>query len=106
MAQIQELQNEVISLSDAREFYVPESGSSSGATHVPSKAPTILSLRTLCLAAILDCRVKNGILRVPQETFLNDHLLKKGDPRIWHRLRDLILQKLQGEERVKLKENR
>ena len=35
MAQIRELQNKVISMSDAREFYDPESGSSSGATHVP-----------------------------------------------------------------------
>ena len=35
MAQIRELQNKENSLSDAREFYDPESGSSSGATHVP-----------------------------------------------------------------------
>ena len=35
MAQIRKLQNKVNSLSDAREFYDPESESSSGATHVP-----------------------------------------------------------------------
>ena len=47
MAQIRELQNKVNSLSDAREFYDPESGSSSGATHVPDRTSTILSPRTL-----------------------------------------------------------
>ena len=45
--QIQDLQNKVNSLSDAREFYDPESGSSSGATHVPSQPPTMLSPRTM-----------------------------------------------------------
>ena len=47
MAQIQDLQNKVNSLSDSREFYDPESGSSSGATHVPDQTSTILSSRTL-----------------------------------------------------------
>ena len=47
LAQIQDLQNQVNSLSDAREFYDPESGSSSGATHVPSQPSTIPSPRTL-----------------------------------------------------------
>ena len=48
MAQILELQNKVNSLSDAREFYDPESGSKSGAaTHVPDRTSTILSPRTL-----------------------------------------------------------
>ena len=37
MAQIQDLQNKVNSLSDAREFYDPETASSSGATHVPDQ---------------------------------------------------------------------
>ena len=46
MAQIREIQNKVNSLSDAREFYDPESGSSSGATHVPDQTSTILSSRT------------------------------------------------------------
>ena len=47
LTQIQELQDNVRSLSDAREFYDPESGSSSGATHVPDQISTILSSRTL-----------------------------------------------------------
>ena len=47
MAQILDLQNRVNSLSDAREFYDPESGSSSGATHVPDQTSTIPSPRTL-----------------------------------------------------------
>ena len=47
MAQIQDLQNKVNSLSDAREFYDPESGSSSGATLVPDQTSSILSSRTL-----------------------------------------------------------
>ena len=47
MAQIQNLQNKVNSLSDARECYDAESGSSSGATHVPDQTSTILSSRTL-----------------------------------------------------------
>ena len=46
LTQIQELQNKVNSLSDARESYDTESGSSSGATHVPSQPSTILSPRT------------------------------------------------------------
>ena len=47
MAQIWELQNRVNSLSDAREFYDPETGSSSGATHVLDHTSTIQSPRTL-----------------------------------------------------------
>ena len=42
MAQIRELQNKVNFLSDARELYDPESGSSSGPTHVPNRTFTIL----------------------------------------------------------------
>ena len=44
---IQELQYKVNSMSDAREFYDPESGSSSGVTHVLSQFSTILSPRTM-----------------------------------------------------------
>ena len=47
MAHIQELQNKVNSLSDAMEFYDPESGSSSGATHVPSQSLIIPSAREM-----------------------------------------------------------
>ena len=46
-----------------------------------------------CLAAILDCRMIHGILRVLQETFLNDYLLEMDAPlpsstiqRIWQPL--------------------
>ena len=45
MAQIQDF-HKVNSLSDAREFCDPESGSSSGATHVLDQTSTILSSRT------------------------------------------------------------
>ena len=47
LPQIRELQNKVKSLSDAREFYDRDSGSSSGATHVPDQPPTISSPRIL-----------------------------------------------------------
>ena len=47
VAQIRDLQNKVNSLSDAREFYDTESGSSSGATHVHDQTSTPLSSRTL-----------------------------------------------------------
>ena len=47
LTQIQDLQNKVNSLTDAREFHNPESGISSGATHVPDQTSTILSPRTL-----------------------------------------------------------
>ena len=46
MAQIQDLQRKVNSLSDAREFNASETGSSSGATNVPDETSTILSSRT------------------------------------------------------------
>ena len=79
LTQIRELQNKVNSLSDAREVKDPESGSSSGATHVPGQTRTILSPRTLprCDSG---CRVMHKIVWVLQETFLNDHLLRKDYP--------------------------
>ena len=47
LTQIQDLHNKVkSSLSDTREFYDPETASSSGATHVPSQPCTIPSPRT------------------------------------------------------------
>ena len=86
LTHIQELVN---SLSDTMEFDDPESWSSSGATHVPGQTPAIPSPES-GRAAILDCRVIHKIVWVLQETFLNDHLLKKDDPlqsstiqRIW-----------------------
>ena len=47
MAQIQDLQNKLNSFSDAREFFDPESRSSSGATHVPDQTSTVLNSRKL-----------------------------------------------------------
>ena len=47
LTQIQDLHNKVNSLSDAIEFYDPETASSSGTTHVPSKPSTIPSSRTM-----------------------------------------------------------
>ena len=44
LTQIQELQNKVNSLSDAREVYGPETASSSGEFHVPSQRLTIPSV--------------------------------------------------------------
>ena len=47
LTQIQDLQNKVNSLSDAREFYDPETASNSGATHVPSQPSTTPSPGTM-----------------------------------------------------------
>ena len=50
-------------ISDASEFYDPESGSSSGATHVPNQTSTIL-VSGPCRAAILDCHEIRRIVRM------------------------------------------
>ena len=42
--------------------------------------PLLFRVPGPCLIAILDCCTIHGFLRVLQETFLNDHLLKKDDP--------------------------
>ena len=47
LTQIQDWQNKANSLSDAREFYDPETASSSGASHVPSRPSAIPSPRTM-----------------------------------------------------------
>ena len=47
LTQIQDLQNNVNSLSDAREFNDPETASSSEATHVPCQPSRIPSARTM-----------------------------------------------------------
>ena len=78
LTQMQELQNKVNSLSDTREFYDPDSGSSSGATFPVN--PLLFRVLGARLAAILDCRVIHRVVRVLQETFLNDHLLKNDYP--------------------------
>ena len=47
LTHVKDLQNKVNSLSDAREFYDPETANSSGATHVPSQPSKIPSPRTM-----------------------------------------------------------
>ena len=102
-------------MSDAREFHDPESGSSSGETHVPDQTSTFLSPRTLprCDSGLpRDTQIGTGILG---NVFLNDHLLKKDYPlqsstiqRIWHPLLrdwDLTLRDSKEEEE-KWEENR
>ena len=82
LAQLQDLQYNANSLSDARKS---DSGSSSGPFN-----PLLFRVPGPCLASILDCCTIHGISGPLQETFLNDHLLKKDDPpdsstiqRIW-----------------------
>ena len=77
LTQIQDLQNKVNSLSGAREFYDPETASSSGATHVPSQASTILSPRTMpCRDSGLPHDARNiGVL---QETFFERPSAQRG----------------------------
>ena len=63
MAQIQELQDKVNPLNDAKEFYDPETASSSGLSHVPSQPKSIPSPRGMiscdsCL--LLDTRNSLG----------------------------------------------
>ena len=93
LTQIQDLQNKVNSLNDAREFNNLETASSSGTSHFPQPTLEYSESQRKCLAAILDCRTIHGIQRVPQETFLKFHLLEKDHPqlssrtqRIWHHL--------------------
>ena len=112
MDQMRELQNKVNSLSDARTFYDPEPGSSSGATHVPDQSSTFLSPRTLprCDSGLpRDTQKWYGYLL--QETFWNDHLSSA----IFNNSKNLasFSQRLRPDttetarkERVKCKENR
>ena len=76
LTQIQDLQNKVNSLSDARELHDPEMARSSGASHVPSQKLTMSSPGGVprCDSGLpLDTRNFMG-------TSVNDHLLKKDDP--------------------------
>ena len=79
LAQIMNLQNKVNSLSDAQEFYDPESGSSFGATHVPSQLSTIPGPRTMPRC---DSGLPHDTLNFIelQETCLNEYLLEKDHP--------------------------
>ena len=47
LSQMQDLQNKVNSLTDARELCDSETASSSGATHVPNQPSTVPSPRTM-----------------------------------------------------------
>ena len=70
-------------------------------------SPLLFWVPETCLAAVLDCRMINGISWVLQRTFLNDYLLEKDKPllssetqRMWHpyALRpDLTLRELRRE---------
>ena len=69
-----------------REFYDPETASSSGMSKVPSQPSRIPSPSGECFAAILDFRTTHGIRWVLQEMFLKSHLLQKEYLRPYHEL--------------------
>ena len=75
--QLLDLQHKVNTLSDTKEFYDPEPGSSSGADPTFPVNPPLFRVPGSCLAAILNWRTIHGILWVIQETFQNDYLLEK-----------------------------
>ena len=74
MAQIEDLQDKVNSLNDAREFFVPETASTSGVSHVPSQP------MSKWLAAFLACSLKHGIHWVLQETIMEVYFLEVDRP--------------------------
>ena len=77
LTQIQDLQNKVHPLSDAREIHDFETASSSGTTHVPSQASTVPSPRTMtCRDSGLPHDAR--ILWVLQETFFERLPARKG----------------------------
>ena len=117
MTQAREWQNKVNSLSDAREIYDHESGSSSRATHVSEYTSTILSPRTLsrCDSGLPhDAQNGYGYYRIrfwtttcSRRTILyNLQQFQEFGIFLWGIDWDLKLQELQGEERVEWKENR
>ena len=75
LTQIQELQDKINFLSDAREFY-----DLAAALERPtfSVNPLLFWVPELCLAATLDCRVIPGFSRVFQETFFERPLAPEG----------------------------
>ena len=80
LTEVQELQNKINSLSDAREFLtILNQGAALERPTFPVN-PLLFRIPGPCLAAILDCCTTHRILRVLQETFLNDHLLNQDDP--------------------------
>ena len=75
LTQIQDLQNKVSSLTDARDFYDPETATLEHPTFPAN--PGIFRAPEVCLAASLDCRLTHGIPWVLHETFLKAYLLEK-----------------------------
>ena len=89
MFQIQELLDKVISLNDAREFYHPETASSSGLSHVPNQPMSTPSLHGL--VGRDSCSLLHGTLWVQQDILLKIYLLQLNHQkqsleirRIWH----------------------
>ena len=80
LTQIQDLQNKVNSLADAREFYDPETAaSSSGAFYVPSQ-PFIIRAPEECQAAILHCRTMHGTVWVHHKNVFESLPARQGQP--------------------------
>ena len=77
LAPIWDLQNKVNSLSDARDFYDLESGSSSGSTHVPDQTSTILSFQDIATLRFWIATKYTELYGYYGKRFLNDHLFKK-----------------------------
>ena len=110
LTQIQDLQNKVNSLSDAREFHDHETATNSLVQPTFPEDPLPFRVPDPCLAAILDFRMIHGILWVRQETFSNDFLLENDKPpqsstiqRIWHILLynwDLMLKAIRRDKKV------
>ena len=89
MAQIHELQYKVNYLNHAKEFYDPETLSSSGLSLVPSQPMSIPSPRGMIRAATLASSLIHRIHWVRQDTFLKVCLHRQHSSdihRIWHGL--------------------
>ena len=76
VSQIRTPQDKVNALNEEKEFFVSETASSSGMSHVPSQ-PSRSPSPEVCSAAILDCRTAPGTRWVLQEMFLKIHLIQK-----------------------------
>ena len=108
LTQIQESQNKANSLSDTREFCDPVSGSSSGATHVPGQTRTILSPRTMprCGSGLprdtQKCMgISGNVFARPPAQAGRSSTIFNNSKNLAQLSQKLILQELQGEERVK-----
>ena len=69
LTQIQDLQNKVNSLSDARNFYDLDTAKQLWSTPTFSVSPLLFRVPEPRLAAVLDCRVIHGLFWVLQERF-------------------------------------